>query len=245
MRRADTLVLCYHAVGDVAAGAFVSARLFEQQLTLLVERGYRSATFSEAVLGPSTGSRVAVTFDDGHESVLTEALPILERLGLVGTVFPRLDDDGTARLETRDLRRLLDAGWEVGSHSLTHPSLPTLDDETLMMELRESKRRLESELGIRCTSLSYPYGAADARVVAATDRAGYDAAAALLGVPMRPGRLAWPRVGIDGRDGPFAFRVRVSRPMRALQRSYAGAAIRGVLHAGAVVERALRASNSR
>jgi len=51
---------------------------------------------------------------------------------------------------------------------------------------------------------------------------GVAAAAALHGVPAPYGRLAWPRVGVHGGEGLLLFRVRVSRPFRALRHSERG-----------------------
>ena len=73
-------------------------------------------------------------------------------------------------------------------------------------------------MGGECTSLAYPYGDADERVIAATQRAGYAAAAALPGDFSAPRPLAFPRVGVwhvDGRRG-WRFRLKVG-PLRALR----------------------------
>jgi peptidoglycan/xylan/chitin deacetylase (PgdA/CDA1 family) len=210
-------------VGDVAAGAFVSAAQLDRQLGLLVAAGYRRSTFIDAVLGTHEDRVLAVTFDDGHESVLTEALPVLEQHSLVGTVFPRLDLLGTeGSLTLQGLQALMAAGWEIGSHTLTHRNLPALPDDELNHELRGSKAEIESLLGRPCRSIAYPRGIVDRRVVAAAEAAGYQAGAALHGVPAPYGRLAWPRVGVHGGEGVILFRVRVSRPFRALRRSERG-----------------------
>ena len=133
---------------------------------------------------------MAVTFDDGHASVLDQALPMLARHGFVGTVFPRLDVLGSpGSLSQPGLEALVAAGWEVGSHTLTHRNLTTLDDAELERELAGSKRELEALLGRPCRSIAYPRGDADERVLAAAAAAGYEAGAALYGVPVPQGRL--------------------------------------------------------
>ena len=82
----------------------------------------------------------AVTFDDGIASAVEHGLPILESLGAPGTMFltvtmlgwgGRIDDAGAKRLAAR--------GWEIGSHTMTHPVLTNVDDATLHQELAESK----------------------------------------------------------------------------------------------------------
>jgi peptidoglycan/xylan/chitin deacetylase (PgdA/CDA1 family) len=71
------------------------------------------------------------------------------------------------------LRALVGAGHEVGSHSLTHPLLPRLDAGQLEREVAGSKERIEAEVGTPCASFCYPNGDCDERVVAAVRRAGY------------------------------------------------------------------------
>lgn len=221
---ADRIVLCYHGVGDLAAGALVHPHDLDWQLGWLVGRGYRPATFADAVLAPPEGRVLAVSFDDGHISVLNEALPVLSRHGLVGSVFPRLDELGRpGSLALSDLELLVSAGWEVGSHTLTHPlTLTTLTDGELRRELSESKSEWERLLGIPCRSIAYPCGHADDRVIAAAAAAGYEAGAGVFGVPIPQGSLAWPRVGVDGGEGSLHFRLRTSRPFRSLRSSHRG-----------------------
>jgi len=67
------------------------------------------------------------------------------------------------------------------SHSITHRTLPRLDDTSLTLELRGSADALERELGRRPEWLAYPYGRWDARVATATLAAGYRGGLALDG----------------------------------------------------------------
>lgn len=82
------MVLCYHAVSETwPAKIAVKPDQLEEQLRLLLRRGYSGATFTEAATAPANGKLLAVTFDDAFRSVLEYAFPILSRLGLPGTVF--------------------------------------------------------------------------------------------------------------------------------------------------------------
>jgi len=71
------------------------------------------------------------------------------------------------------LGKLAAAGHEIGSHTMTHPILPSCDDERLARELADSRRRLEAQLAIEVESFCYPNGDADARVGDAVRSAGY------------------------------------------------------------------------
>jgi peptidoglycan/xylan/chitin deacetylase (PgdA/CDA1 family) len=237
----DVLVLSYHAVSETwpAALAVTPAQL-EEQLGLLVQRGYRGCTFSEAVQGPPAERVVAVTFDDAYRSVLERAQPILARLGLPGTVFVPTDFPGAGApmawpgidqwvgtehepelrpLSWDELKRLGDDGWEIGSHTCSHAYLTRLDDVQLERELVESRGIVEQVLGRSCTALAYPYGDHDARVVRAAAAAGYRSACTVPQQLTRPTPLEWPRVGIYHGNGRVAFRIKVSSAFRRLRRT--------------------------
>jgi peptidoglycan/xylan/chitin deacetylase (PgdA/CDA1 family) len=229
----DILVLCYHGVSETwpAAVAVTPANL-ESQLSLLVGRGYRGSTFCEALTAPRHERTLVVTFDDAFRSVLTQAFPILNRLGLPATVFaPTVYPDsdapmawagyerwlGTSHeqelkcLSWDELRTLRGVDWEIGSHTCSHPRLTTLDDTSLMHELRVSREKCEYEMNEPCYSLAYPYSDYDSRVVRATRQAGY-ALAATVGVrSSAPLPLQWPRVVVDRKDSATLLRFRAWR----------------------------------
>jgi len=232
----DILVLCYHAVSERWPSPLaVTPGQLEHQLRLLVRRGYRGATFESAVTGPPAGRTVAVTFDDGYRSVLTHALPVLERLALPGTVFVPTDfvgqggpmrwpgiehwlgtayEDELAAMSWEELRTLVDAGWEIGSHTCSHARVSLLDDAELDRELRKSRAVCEKRLG-GCRSLALPYGNTDARVPRAAEDAGYRAVAGLYqGAARGP---IWTRVAVYPVDAPWRFRLKVARSMRRIR----------------------------
>jgi peptidoglycan/xylan/chitin deacetylase (PgdA/CDA1 family) len=234
----DPLVLCYHAVSPTWPSTLaVAPDQLREQLTALVRRGYRGVTFAEIAGGEARGRVMAVTFDDGYRSVLERGLPVLGELGLPATIFVPTAWVGSDRpmswpgveqwsggqhadellcLGWDGLRELQAAGWEVGSHTVSHPRLPEVaDDAELDRELTESKAACEREMGRPCETLAYPYGAHDARVEAAAERAGYRAAAILA--PGRVSRYRWPRVGVYPVDRRARFGVKVARPTRALR----------------------------
>ncbi len=79
------------------------------------------------------------------------------------------------------LRQLRDAGMWIGSHTVSRPHLPGLPAYKLMFELRASREALEAVLEQPVTTLAYPGGAYDARVMRAAREAGYLAAVAIRG----------------------------------------------------------------
>jgi peptidoglycan/xylan/chitin deacetylase (PgdA/CDA1 family) len=213
-----TLVLCYHSISDDWSHALaVTPRAFERQLHSLLRRGFKPVSSDELLTGRRRG--LYVTFDDAYKDIL-DALPILERLGLPATVFastgfaedgrplavPELADQVAAfpeRLATMtwdELRGLAERGFQIGSHTVSHPHLPQLSDAELDREFSDSRARIEDELGRRCHLLAYPFGEHDARVQEAARRSGYAAAFALWAGSSPANPYALPRIDFYRRD---------------------------------------------
>lgn len=219
----DRLVLCYHAVSDSARSKLtVPSAALRRQLSTLLARGYEAVTFQQAVGGSARSRKLAVTFDDAEPNVLALALPVLAELGLPGTVFVPVAQVGGVAMSWDDLSALAAAGWEIGSHTLSHPRLPGLDEASLERELRGSREAIENALGRPCRSIAYPYGEVDARVRAAAARAGFSAGCTTDGMVRVGDPLLCLRVGVDGRDSLFTFRVKTSRAGRAFRASALG-----------------------
>jgi peptidoglycan/xylan/chitin deacetylase (PgdA/CDA1 family) len=238
----DVLVLCYHAVSDRWPDELaIRPQDLEFQVKHLTERGYVATTFTEAVVAPPARRVFAVTFDDAYASVVELGFPVLAQAGVPATLFvPTGQIDTGAPMswpgidhwpatEHRDelvgatwdqVAALADAGWEIGSHTVSHPRLPELDDARLAEELTASREELERRLARPCTSIAYPYGAVDERVIAAAGAAGYRTAGSLpVGRFPRPRPLAWPRLMIGRGESEAAYRRHVSVPMRIVRSS--------------------------
>jgi peptidoglycan/xylan/chitin deacetylase (PgdA/CDA1 family) len=99
--------------------------------------------------------------------------------------------------QVRGLRR---AGHLIGSHTLTHPNLAYVDQETQWREILESKIQLEEKLGWPVDYFSYPNPIMcpnfTDRTVESTRRAGYKLAVTMMRGPVRFGHdpQALPRV---------------------------------------------------
>ena len=239
----DTLVLCYHAVSpDWPAALSITPEQLEEQVAHVLRRGYEPVTFAVAVArAGEPGKRVAITFDDAFRSVGELAKPILDRHGAPASVFVPTGFPGTGRplawqgteqwlggtheneltcLSWEELAGLAEAGWEVGSHTRSHPRLSGLDDAALRDELAGSRRDCEERLGRECSSLAYPYGDHDDRVVRAVSDAGYRCAGTLPELRDRmnaPGPLEWPRVGIYHGEPRWRWLLKLSPAGRRLR----------------------------
>jgi peptidoglycan/xylan/chitin deacetylase (PgdA/CDA1 family) len=222
----DLLVLCYHGISETwPAQTSVRPGDFEDQLRAFVDRGYRGAALSEALTVPPAERTLVVTFDDAHRSVLELAAPIMARLGVPGTVYVPTEYPDSGRpmawegydewvgtehehelhcLGWEQLRGLAADGWEIGSHTHSHPRLSGCDEERIIAELTESRRQCEANIGLPCLSLAYPYSDFDSRAVRAAAATGYRFAVSVPGGPAAPLPFEWPRLvvghGESGRN---------------------------------------------
>ncbi len=179
-------ILLYHHIGYSLTDSeyYVSPDAFENQMNYLFMHGYRTISVEQLTqaiyFGAQLPSRpILLTFDDGSETVYTEALPIMQVYGFTGTAYIVDNYIGSTRYMDKDqIRALYDAGWEIGSHSLSHHDLtkrPASQEE----EIVKSRQRLESYLGVPIHSFAYPFGAYDSNALKLVKLAGYIAAMGL------------------------------------------------------------------
>lgn len=250
-RAARAIFLCYHSVAPEGPRYLtISADLFERQLALLRRRGIGCGglrALSAAAGGELDRPTAFLTFDDGFRDNFETVLPLLREYGFAAFVFvlPPLADSGGSLAWPEladDLRRYPAAmrsvtwpmleqmkgeGFEVGSHTLTHPHLSELDDDALREELAQSRARIVERLGA-CETLAYPFGDWSDRVAAAAADCGYRYAFTL---PTGRGQRratphSIPRINIDHRDGERRFAAKLTTLGRRLVLSPQVAAVR-------------------
>jgi peptidoglycan/xylan/chitin deacetylase (PgdA/CDA1 family) len=183
----DVPILLYHHVDPgKSPGKFnVTPAQFELQVQSLAAGGFQSITpanLRQAVLdgAPLPPRPIIITIDDGHENAYVHAYPILEEYGFDAVVYVvanRLWSTGC--LSAEQLIELSEAGWEVGSHSLTHADLTTRAEREMRLEIFGSREQLEANLGREVTSFAYPFGAFSPEVADQVWAAGYQTAMGL------------------------------------------------------------------
>lgn len=242
-------ILCFHAISDTWKSALaVSVSQFTRTLERYAERGYIGLTFAEAerrrsdeTLPPRT---LVVTFDDGFASV-RKAEPVLRRLGMPATVFvvgafvsgerplewPGITGwlhtqhrDELLCLTEHELRQLRDDGWEIASHSMSHPILTAVAPDRCLHEL-VSSRAVVTEMVGGCDTVAYPYGAANRQVAALARRAGYLAGCTLTLSHRWDEPLLRPRVAIVGTDSQLRSLLKTSPLALALRRTLPNAVL--------------------
>lgn len=145
---------------------------FRAQMQWLKQAGWHGMSISDALSFPARG--VAITFDDGCETDILAAAPILKECGFGATFYPTVGLLGTeGRLSSAQLRELSQSGFEIGCHSMTHAYLPDLDSASLRREIVDSRLQLEQILGKTVDHFSCPGGRYNEAVVNAVRDAGY------------------------------------------------------------------------
>ena len=121
---------------------------------------------------PAAGSIPLVSFvlDDGNDTDFLLGKKIFAEQGAVACSAVTTDlIDSHYHLTSDQIRGLEDAGWEIMSHTVSHPNLKSLTPEELDHELSHSKTVLEG-LGLTINNIVYPYNKNDEQVRAATAR---------------------------------------------------------------------------
>lgn len=234
-----SVVLLYHRIGPMklsshVAGQYVSPRVFRWGIDGLGAGGWRYGSLQQclengrqAADGENT---IAITFDDGYLSVYDSACPILRDRDITATIYVVVDslgginewdsragDQEEEMMSAAQVRELAEHGFEIGSHTLTHPHLPNLTDEQLYQEVADSKHKLEDIIGSEVASFSYPYGEYDSRVLTAAAAAGYNNAMGTKLGAVVPGTSLFeiPRVNVRWNGFGWQLRRKIRRAARA------------------------------
>ena len=160
---------------------------FRAQMTYLSDQGYQAVTMRrvyDAWTGDGTlpPKPVVITFDDGYADQVRNAAPVLRELdwpaelGLVSSAMYLGSNAPWTSLTPKMVKSLLDDGWGLESHSVTHADLTKLHGAKLRKELYESRSRLQELFDVPVEFFCFPYGVYTRRVKLAVRRAGYLAA---------------------------------------------------------------------
>ena len=191
-------ILTYHHTeqappkGFAMRSLWVSPSSFATQMQWLARIGYRGLAMSELMpylRGEKKGKVVGITLDDGYQSNLLHALPILKNMGFSATCYvvsgklgqhnewdESLGMAQAALMGVEEMRRWVDAGMEVGSHTCSHADLNQLSLAEAGHELLQSKSDLENLLQKPVTQFCYPYGHFSPEHESLVSQSGYVAA---------------------------------------------------------------------
>jgi peptidoglycan/xylan/chitin deacetylase (PgdA/CDA1 family) len=183
-------ILIYHSIRSYIPADTKGARRWiatpetlESELSYLREKGYTSVTFDALAAYVQNGAPlpvrpVIISFDDDWQSQYVNAVPLLRKYGFTATFFVWVRAVGRAHHMTWDeIRELDEEGMEIGCHTLTHLILPRIKtDDMLRREIVAAKDLIEAHIGHPVTSLAWPFGQYDERVVSMAREAGFTTA---------------------------------------------------------------------
>jgi peptidoglycan/xylan/chitin deacetylase (PgdA/CDA1 family) len=177
------VVIYYHSVKRQAVQGFQKQmKYLANRCTVVKPLNIKTARAN------GTNPVVAITFDDAFVNVMENAVPILKMYNLPAGIFvptdslgqpPRWEipdgwtDKNEIVMSEEQVSKLDKDGFEILSHTVSHPFLTEINDDSVKAELIQSKQILEGIVGHEVAGVSYPHGAKDDKVCEAARNAGY------------------------------------------------------------------------
>ena len=238
-------ILMYHMVSShIKNTKFNGLRVepieFEKQIKYLVDNNWTFFTISELIEKKDNlpYKSVVITFDDGYEDNFTNAFPILKKYNVKATIYivvDRHDREWSSKrkeknnsgelknepkLQDEQIIELINSGLiEIGSHTITHDNLPTLNFEDKKVEIKDSKTKIEEKFKIRCNSFCYPFGLYDREDIKIVKESGYtNATITKKGIDdlSKTDLFELKRITVSGKDNLIAFKIKLKRGLRGL-----------------------------
>jgi peptidoglycan/xylan/chitin deacetylase (PgdA/CDA1 family) len=148
-----------------APGSLLEAHIDDQSLQIVLDGGAARLKGAERV-----NTELKLISDEAKDDAIREMAATL------GVELPDAPPTQFSSLTWDQVREMDSNGIEIGSHTVTHPILTKTNSDKLRYELRESRARLEAQLGRKVELLGYPNGDHNVAVQDEAARAGYKCA---------------------------------------------------------------------
>lgn len=204
-------ILMYHKISpDFEWGlTTIHPIIFEKQISFLAKHGYQGTTIHQLLTNPHP-KQFAISFDDAYENVYEYALPILQKYGFTATFFVIGDYIGKMNdwdvniggihfrhMSESQIISLLENGWELGSHGMSHQAFIRKNPTVLDYELTGSKKMLEERFHTIVSLIAFPFGYYNYQILKRCHDAGYTAAIAFSDHSPVPGYInVYGRMGV-------------------------------------------------
>jgi peptidoglycan/xylan/chitin deacetylase (PgdA/CDA1 family) len=214
----EGVVLCYHAIPPQHAADFSAQMEMLRRYCIPVAPNHTGTV-------PANKRFAAVTFDDGHKSVLENAIPVLIRYQIPCAIFFITElfgqpapwaglkgyDPEDTYLREDDIAHLPNWLVIVGSHTATHPRLPRMAASHRLRELADSRTRLQQLTGQPIELFAFPYGAQNSDCVRDAAKAGYERVFTVepKSAFRRPNEYVTGRVVADPHDWKIEFLLKL------------------------------------
>lgn len=168
-------ILTFHSIDDSGSVLSYPVSAFTHFMTSIAESGIPVLELDQLWSNPSG---VAITFDDGMQSVRSTALPVLRDLGFPTHLFLTTGVVGATNqwptqpadaprlpmLTWDDIEQCQQAGMCIESHTQMHPDLRGLSNSQIEEECGSADREIVTHTGRAPRNFAYPYGFYDERV---------------------------------------------------------------------------------
>lgn len=185
--RPSVPILMYHFIGnnpnpkDTARNTLsVSPDKFEAQMDYLSKNGYTPISldtlygiYNNQTAAPAKS--VVLTFDDGYIDFYTTVFPILRRFNFHAVSFiPTGLIGGGYYMNWNQIKEIASTGLVTfEAHTVTHANLALLSFQAALQQLTDSKNVLQAQTGYPVNFIAYPYGASNASIQSAAQKAGF------------------------------------------------------------------------
>ena len=189
--------LAFHKVDDAFEWGVtrINPKRFRSLILFLKEAGYQGMSVEQYfdIDHPLPNKPVILTFDDGYQKLYEHAIPVLREVDFSATLFVITDYIGKmntwdvnlggfkfSHLNWSEIREIQSMGFEIGSHTVSHPHLTWLKETDIRFELEASRKSLEDGLGSEVETVSFPFGRYNETVLEMAKLAGYEHACAFF-----------------------------------------------------------------
>lgn len=192
------VILMYHMVSEPKTAAEVKyacpPKQFEKHIQMLLNDGFTPISIEtvESYYSHNTpipDKSFLITLDDGFEDNYSNAFPILQSYNIPAVIYLATGLLGKTNqwmsaptfserkmLSWQQIKEMTHHGIHFGSHTVSHPKLTELDDDSVNKELVQSKQFIEDQLGLECTHFAYPYGLLTEKTRDLVQQAGFKTA---------------------------------------------------------------------
>jgi peptidoglycan/xylan/chitin deacetylase (PgdA/CDA1 family) len=178
-------ILMYHVINPPPAGArfpglYVPSEQLSEQMDALAGAGFHAVTMDQLLANWTRGSSlpakpVVLSFDNGYQSQLTNAAPVLRRHGWVGVENIQLTGlpPSQGGLSSAQVAQLVVDGWELDTQGISHADLIAISPAALHEQVFVAREQLQRRYHVPVNWFCYPSGHYDQAVVEAVRAAGF------------------------------------------------------------------------
>lgn len=219
-------VLLYHSISDNDWEYAVSPKEFEKQINWICKH-YIPIKTSDIITWLKGKKKlpknaICITFDDGYQDNIKRAYLIMKKYKIPATVFviANLQED-TGELQNqyklmnnKELQILSKNGWEIQSHSFSHPKLTRIKEKEIEAEVKKSKKVLSKITSNKITMFAYPKSSYNQKVKAITKKY-YQAAWTIKPGFVRKGDdlFTLKRILVKNDTSIWAFKAHLTKPV--------------------------------